>query len=129
MSEVPERLQQILKLISDYHEDILHNTLDTQRPQYINDIRKFFKERNTELINFVKWRQNPKSSDEKFIALINKIRDLIEPWDSDITTLVPEWCNKVFIEYPFTLSTVHIRNLYKNSQERIDAVSSESDTA
>ena len=122
-----ERYRKIIDFLSEYHRDFVNSrTLKSQNSQNtITEIRNTLDNQCEDLINFFRWRTMPKNLDDsKFEKLIKSIEPLLNNSDTEMSTIIVYWCNKIFREYPFNLSPEHINNLYKNSQLKSEDVMS-----
>lgn len=114
---ISERLQAILKILSDYHMYVLQeNSLASQNPEEtIHNIKNILAKNGDMLEEYLRWRTNPLTKDAELLVCVDNLSKHVEPWNIQISTLAPDWCRLMFKEYPFSISPEHISRLYKNS--------------
>jgi hypothetical protein len=116
--ELPEKLQKILDALAEYHKICLQkNTLNTQEPKKIEDIRQYFKKVYAEICDYIEDSKNTPTllQDPDFQKMFGVLKECTREWDADISVLVPHWCNLMFIQFPFTISHNHIQSLRNNN--------------
>lgn len=123
--ELPDKLQKILSAMIEYHKNFLHkNTLNSQNPNKLEEIRKYFKEVCCQICDYIENSDNKPTllQDSDFQKLFQVIQQETNDWDSEISVLIPYWCNLMFVQYPFSISQNHIWQLYKNSKSTSDDI-------
>ncbi len=129
--ELPDKLQKIVNALSEYHKVFLHKkTLNGQEPVKLEDIRNYLKELCCQICDYIEDSNNiptllhnpsfkkmfeDKSDYEDFKKMFDVLRENTGDWDSEVSILVPYWCNLMFVQYPFSISQQHIQNLIYNS--------------
>ena len=114
---VSERLQNILRILENYHRLIIQkNSLDSQDPQATVQITKHTLAKHGDMIEeYLRWRTIPLIKDEDLLQCIDELSKYVDPWDVQVSSLAPEWCRLMFKEYPMVISSIHIKTIYKNS--------------
>jgi len=123
--ELPDKLQKIISAMIEYHKSFLHkNTLNSQEPYKLENIQKYLKEVCCQICDYIEDSNNIPTllDDPDFKRLFEFLKEETIEWDSEISVLIPYWCNLMFVQFPFSISQNHIWQLYKNSKERIDDI-------
>jgi hypothetical protein len=118
--ELPDNLQKIVNALSEYHKVFLHkNTLTGQEPVKLEKIRNYLKEVCCQICDYIEDSNNIPSflGDADFKKMFDVLKENTKEWDSDISILIPYWCNLMFVQYPFSISQQHIESLMKNSKK------------
>ena len=116
---LPERLEIILKILSDYHQQVIQqNTLPSQNPmESLTRLRAILAKKGDALEDFLKWRViTPEAQqDEELMACIRLLSPNLDPVNPKVSVLAPRWCSLMFKEYPMSVKPEHILRLIENS--------------
>ncbi len=115
----PDRLRLILQALAKLHTELLQQeTLKTQEPQSLQNVKQMLKQTGAFLLNCL--RTNSFRTSEEYSEAIQKcletLRENSTPWDADVSTLTPYWIDRMFFKAPFAISPDHIETLFRNSQ-------------
>ena len=113
---VPERLQNILDALTEYHRNLLlEYSHFTQSPQELLGIQALLQQKANLIRNFLLHKKVPDNLDPQLKECLEHLKSANTPWDPQVSTLTDYWCDMMFIKHPFTLSHQHIQNLLKHS--------------
>ena len=118
---IPERLQNILDALTEYHRNLLlEYSHFTQSPQELLAIEALLREKAKVIRNFLLYKKVPDTLDPKLKECLEHLKQSNTPWDPEVSTLTDYWCDLMFIKHPFTMSHQHIQNLLHNSLVQIE---------
>ena len=111
----------IIKALSDYKMNLINkNTLLTQAPDELKDLRTILRLQSKIIKNYITRRAIPPMLESEDVDLYNFIQSLnpmLDPWDADISVLAKYWCEKLF-ETDFSFSTAeHMERILNKSNE------------
>ena len=121
---VSERLRKILEILSEYHASVIQSiTLSSQDSRDIMITLKQRLSKDGDIIeDYLRWQIIPEDAkgNAELMKCIEKLSVYVNPWDSRISTLGPDWCFAMFKDSPLTISPEHILRMYKNSEDTTD---------
>lgn len=119
---VPEKLQKILNILQEYKTNVVFPITIRSQDPYITDrkVRNITKNIGDTLIDNIKNGSEIKGdlkNDEEFMKVVKEIHDIMVPWTSEISTMVPVYISIMFIEYPSTFTAEHAKRLHDEANE------------
>jgi hypothetical protein len=121
ITTVPERLQNILDALTEYHRNLLlEYSHFTQSPKELLSIETLLREKAKMIRNFLLFNKVPENMDPKLQDCLAHLKSANTPWDPEVSTLTDYWCDLMFIKHPFTMSAEHINNLLHNSMSTVE---------
>jgi hypothetical protein len=134
---IPERLQKIIEIFKRYHGEIVQRyTLDNKDPADLKELPKILKEFGSTIYDYLrseeKYRNSYENSKENSYSVqcIKELGPYIRPWNQKVSTLAPEWCSKIFLEYTI-ITPAQIDIIYNESDAKdippVDGVSPRND--
>ncbi len=114
---VSDVYRQVLKILEDYHTKLLQpNTLKGQSPyQHLSYSKQLITSKGILLKQFLEAPDSIQTSDMDLKNVMTELLPYLERQDNELTTFMIDWTEKMFIEYPFSLTPEHIQNLLKNT--------------
>lgn len=99
---IKSRLTLIVNCLIDYKKKfITKTTLRTPVSADLNNVIRDLKERCNRIKAFMipPRIRPPRSNDEDFEACLDCLAEALKPWDSDLSILCPEFCDKIFEDF------------------------------
>lgn len=119
ITPIQQRLQKILNILIQYHTHLLQkNTLLTQDPNTLIDLRTLLRKEGQNINHFILYGKYPQKQeaieDPLLKETLTNLQEVLHPWNAEVSTLSEYWCKMMFTQYPFSISYDHMKNLYKN---------------
>lgn len=114
----PERLRKILDALVSLHKELLQGvSLKVKNPSDIDQVKAVINDAGNQLMYVSKNRKLPPGvkMHPKVKSCMQIILNEIDPWDTDISTQLPYYIDRMYFQHPFSISPIHIERLYKNS--------------
>jgi hypothetical protein len=98
VNEVDDRvINNIIKALSDYKMKIINKqTLITQNPSQLSSINSVLREKSKLIKYYIIYRTIPSEDDVDLNECIQRLKPLLNPWNSDTSILSKYWCEKIF---------------------------------
>jgi len=123
---VPDRLDGILRALSELHNKVLKSTEINSNPNYVNTVRKTLENYETVLMLYIDSNGEyiHPSADANVRHTITELRKYLYPPDAYISSQTSRWIHGMFEEAPFTPSLQHIERMKESiPQSREDGTS------
>jgi hypothetical protein len=116
----PEKLQAIIGQLERYKGTILNrSSLSTQDPSRIIEIKALLSKKGSSIILFMKRsgafvNDSADTNLNELLASLNNVINDEEGQDPRYSTIICDYVDKLFIQFPLTPSLSHIENLTKS---------------
>jgi hypothetical protein len=123
---VSDVYREVLKILEDYHTKLLQpNTLKGQSPyHHLSYSKQLITSKGKLLKQFLEAPDFISSeADVELKKVMQDLTPYLEQQDNELTTFMIDWTEKMFIEFPFSLTPEHIQNLLKNTPQQLDGES------
>jgi len=110
--DIPEKLQNILTILQDHKARLIEGTtLTTQDPDANVSIN--IKNNGNILLNAL--YNNMSTEDSSIKEVIASIKNCNTPWDPEVSTMVKEYIEMLYIQCPLSITAEHCERMKKDA--------------